>query len=77
MAIASGKEHLSRIWKLREEVFGMEHESIYDIRWYDEDEEESYRWRTVTMTESEVNAYVARLNAENGEPNVEYYSVIA
>lgn len=55
----------------------MEHESVYDIRWYDSDEEEPYRCNTVTMTESEVNAYVARLNAENGEPTVEYYAVIA
>jgi hypothetical protein len=50
-------------------------ECVFEIRWYDKEEEESYCCGTVTMTEPEVDAYIDKLNKENGNSTTEYYAV--
>lgn len=50
-------------------------ECVFEIRWYDKEEEESYCCGIVTMTEPEVDAYIDKLNKENGNSATEYYAV--
>lgn len=50
-------------------------ECVFEIRWWDSEEEESYCCGTVTMTKPEVDAYIDKLNRENGVSTTEYYAV--
>lgn len=50
-------------------------ECVYDIMWYDKEECESYRSGTVTMTAPDIDAYIDKLNKENGIETTEYYAV--